>query len=248
MTNLFRCSFTLLTLLLCLAGGCAKRIRVPIEDLARVELPAPAIKKLAGSKKISSIRALAEMELDYMGREKRFDIAMAAKSPDSIRLEFIDPLAGSVLTIVSTPRQLVYIDSSGVFFYGGDEASKIFRKTTGLPWSPEEVIRIFRGRLPSEVSLTSKYPKDKEGRFWIDDGVNALAWNDDQKLLNYLEMGNRKADTTIEYSDYKREKKIDYPSRIKIMHRRPKTRLNLHYKDVEFNVRLKPQVFETIIQ
>ena len=223
--------------------GCAKQSKVDLSVLTPSNFSKPLMNKLIGAGKVSTIRALIDTEIHYKGVKKRFDLSVVAKKPDWVRMEFVDPLAGPVLSIVATPEKVIYANASGVYFYDGEDGDTAFKEMTRLPWSPREAIRIFMGGLPVSVASNARYPQDSEGKYWVDEGEGTLSWNEEEERLIYTELNGKKVRAKVEYSDYLMDGEYGFPARIRVDLNSPKTSVKLYYKDVDLNPHLNPGVF-----
>lgn len=233
------------SLIIFIFSGCAKQSKV-----AKTSAPAPLPKELAvkldKAAEIWSIRALIDTEIKYKGFKKRFNLAVVAKKPDWIRMEFVDPLAGPVLSVVSTPDRVIYADSSGVYYHNGENRAQAFKDITRLDWTPKETIRILMGETPTVVAANLKYPHDTKGRFWVNEGERAITWGEDEATLSYYKMNGGKVAAQIDYADYKPNRGIEFPTLIDVKIRRPKTDIKMKYKDIVLNREVKEAVFNQV--
>lgn len=232
--------------LLNIVAGCSKQAKVDISALTASKLPKEIASRLVDASKVKTLRALIDAQIRYKGTKKSFNLVVVAKSPDWIRMEFIDPLAGPVMSIISTPDRVIYANSTGVYFYDGEDGEGAFKEITRLPWAPKELIKIFMGTLPVSVSAGAKYPQDSEDRFWVSDGKDYLSWSESEGKFTYIEMGGKKIAAKIDYSDYRDDGDLLFPAKIDVELRRPKTAINLIYKEVVLNPSLKQGVFSQV--
>lgn len=233
-----------LVVLLCLVIGCARQARITVDIEAHSKLPPPIVKKLASIDNIRTVKAYAGAELQFRGTKKVFDVAMVAKLPDMIRLDFIDTLAGVFASVASTPDSVVYVDSGGVYYHRGLDGAEAFKKVTNLPWTPEEFVRVFLGGIPERVPLDALFPVDSKGRFWVVADKGAV-WEDASSgKLTYLELKGGRVLARAEFGGYLKQGAVHFPMEVDITS--PRAVLKLNYRDVDINPSIDPEVFRKI--
>lgn len=225
-----------------LLAGCARE-RVPaITLVGESNLSSGIVQKLQSAGKVKTLKALVDAELAYRGQKKRFDLAIALVAPDTLRIDFLDQLAGTVATAVYTPDSAIYVTFEGIDFYEGEKAIHLFQKKTGLRWTIEDIVKILAGTAPVALDLKGRYKKDQDGRYWIRDGESSVAGGEDS--LDYLELDKGRVFAEIGFKNYKKEKGILYPAHIDVRFARAGMILAIDYKSVELNEKIDSSMFE----
>lgn len=239
-------NFFVLILFFFAVAGCAKQAKEVKAPAGVSRLPAVIVAKLADSEKIATVKALIDAEVRVKGVKKRFKLAVVSKAPDHIRMEFMDPLAGPLMSLVSTPEQFVFADSSGFYFYEESDRNDEFKRITNLPWTPEETIRIIMGALPVKFPLNSEYNVDATGKYWTKDGRMAVEWDQEKSEVGYTQLNDKKYNAVIRYGGYKKEGGVEFPSIITLDLRNPKTKVSLGFESVELNSPIGADIFKQV--
>lgn len=233
-------------LALVLVVGCAKQARISVDIDGYAKLPKPLALRLETAEEIKTVKGYAGVIFERRGWKKRFDAVIIAELPDKIRIDFIDPLAGIVATVISKPGQFTYSDSKGVDTWGGVEINDAFKKKLGLPWGPEKLTRILLGGIPQSAEIAGEFAKDSEQRYWLVQGKYAVSWLDTDEKMKYLELDDGKPFIDIGHFGYQKVKGVFFPMSTVIDIIKTGTHFDINYKDVDLNIKINPGVFSKI--
>lgn len=221
--------------------SCAKTPKISMDIKGTGPLPAGIQDFLTQTSKMKTLKGFAEITVNFKGRIKKMDVAILAKAPNKLRIEFLDEFAGVVASVIATDESLVYSDSKGVSVFRGEDAERYFEKITFMPWNARELINVILGSLPKDVDATKNFFYDSDGRYWIAPYLSALYYEDDK--LHYISTIKSRVQTEIVYSGLLKQGNHWYVPKIFIKLPRKNTALTILYNDVELNKNIPDKVF-----
>lgn len=110
--------------------SCAKKVeRLPTAALSEV-----FIEHLQKIEDLKTIAASAVLQVKFKGLTRIFQLAIASRLPDRIRVEFVDPLIGPLAAWVINKDKMVLLDPIGGDLLQEREADLFLRELMHFPW------------------------------------------------------------------------------------------------------------------
>ncbi|MDQ5984923.1 MAG: hypothetical protein CSYNP_00621 [Syntrophus sp. SKADARSKE-3] len=217
--------------------------------------PAILDKTTGNDSRKGTMKVLADMEIQTMGRKYPARMAVMVKGPDCLRMEAI-PLVGppDFMLSIKGNHLRVYLPSKGEFYTG--EASRNLYRFVPIPIDVRDIVPILMGTYPPLEKGDCFADVLMEGELRRVDVVSKTGsprmclWfkNQDQNLAR-ITMADRleQVDHTIVFSDYTTIDEIAMPQRIVIrrggMMSISQT-ITIRYSDMEFSDDTSDKEFE----
>lgn len=202
-----------------------------------------------------TMKALADIEIQTMGRRYPARMAVMARGPDTLRMEAI-PLIGppDFMLSIKGDRLRVFLPQKGEFYIG--EASKHLSRFMPVPIDVRDVVSILMGTYPRLKEGDCIAPDVAEGDlrpmnvFSREGDLRMSLWikSPEQTLIRLKTYGgNEKADYTVVFSDYGIINRIAMPEKILIRGGSVaglRQTVTVRYSDLEFTNETDAQLFE----
>jgi outer membrane lipoprotein-sorting protein len=153
------------SLILLLAGGCAKALPPPRMSIS--EEAQRAVDQLrARWSGFSDLRALADVQLERFGRRQQFPGVLVLRSPNSLRFEALSPFGPPLLIATVHEGQILAYDATSHTATVGPATADTAARLFWLPIEPEDLVGLLAGIPvpPKDLRVAEIQAADENGK------------------------------------------------------------------------------------
>lgn len=196
------------------------------------------------NEKFSSLRALAQVDYDGQEGKHGFQEAVIVQRPDRLRLETLS-LLGAILIVTANDREIIgYHPRDGIFVHGQPTPDNL-RRYTQIPLELKEITMLLMGLPPVDASATT----------WQQEGNTLVSADERQREVLTFESqqpvptkwqrfsGDGTVEFSAEFSDYIAGPPGLFPQAINLEAHLQKKKLQIRYKEPEFNATIPSELF-----
>jgi hypothetical protein len=237
-----------------LVSGCLPAAK-PASMPACPPLPPLVEQTITREARKGTMKAIADLEVQAMGRRYPARIAIMARRPDLLRIESLPLIGTPELMLSIRGNQLrVFIPGKGEFYTG--EASKHLSRFVPLPMAVQDIVSILMGAYPPPREgdcITQDTPDGDLRPIHIltrEGVVRTTLWIKWPELtLSRLKTigDDEKAGYTVGYSDYEMTNEVVLPGKIVIRSGGGvgmRQTINIRYSDMEISTEVDDQSFD----
>ena len=164
------------------------------------------LKKIMATEKRTSLKAVAQVDLEAKKKKLHFDLVVEAKAPNQMRFEMLDDFGQTV------------------YQFEGDERQ--FKKTFGFKLKAEDWVELLLGRATKIVSNKNQVAVVENQCQWKSK-YGVIAMNEDRAFPDRVQKKNR---YEVFYEEEKGNLKV-----ILLKLKRPKAQLHFYFQSLEWN-------------
>ena len=220
-------------------AGCAKvapRAALAVEGKRTPEAAALEARLAKLKAATPTLKGLAWVALTTPEEDRRTEAALVVERPDRIRIDAMDALADVWAEAGSDGKKLWLYLPGRQKLYEGRASPRTLRKLAGFDWEPAELVSIVAGLPPLGEAPELLQVGAARERHFASKASGIHLWTDGAKgrvarCIRFAPDGTAH-DYEITFSDYHRERGVDFPRRIEAVFPVHEDRILVEYRDV----------------
>ena len=231
----------ILILSILMSFSCFKRISAPDISIKK-EIKQLFIKKNS----IKIFAAQSYMKTNQQGKKVEFDALILLKQPDKLRVEILDPFFNMQALMVINENKITFLDMQHQKVFIGTTSQDLLERLLPFNLKPETIVSLFLGTVPTNPSSSYSFLKTSSNNHWIFEHSNGSIFKIDPISLQVIEI--LKEDLSgkkvkVEYEKFSNNSGYDFASKIKAINTKGKESLEIDYRGVHFNPKVKDESF-----